>query len=185
MQIIDTNISDLKVIEPKIFHDARGCFFESYHAERYQEHGIPTRFVQDNVSHSKHGVLRGLHFQQPQGQGKLVSVQWGEVYDVAVDVRQGSKTFGQWYGIILSHKNKRQLWIPSGFAHGFVVTSEEAIFTYKCDAYYNSKTEQTIRWDDPELRIPWPVQQPSLSPKDQAADFLKDMPLGNLPIYHT
>lgn len=183
MKIIETHIADVLLIEPKVFGDDRGFFMESYQQQRYAEIGIDRAFVQDNVSSSRRGVLRGLHFQNPNPQGKLVSVLQGEVYDVAVDIRVGSPSFGQWYGAYLSGENKRQLWVPEGFAHGFCVTSESALFTYKCTDYYAAPYEASILWNDPAIGIEWPTQSPVLSAKDSAAPSLKDIPSEQLPQY--
>jgi dTDP-4-dehydrorhamnose 3,5-epimerase len=172
MKVIDTKIPDVKIIEPKVFGDERGFFMETWQQKKFEElvTGKPTHFVQDNHSKSKKGILRGLHFQTENTQGKLVRVVSGEVYDVAVDVRKGSPTFGEWVGVYLSAGNKRQLWIPEGFAHGFYVTSEEAEFVYKCTNYYEPNSEQSIKWDDPTLNINWPISiEPSLSKKDSDA----------------
>jgi dTDP-4-dehydrorhamnose 3,5-epimerase len=168
MEIIKTAIDGLLIIEPKVFGDDRGFFLETYSQKRYQESGIPGVFVQDNLSLSRRGVLRGLHFQNPNAQGKLVSCPMGEVFDVAVDIRKGSKTFGKWVGVHLSGDNKRQFWIPPGFAHGFVVLSETALFSYKCTEYYSPKDEKTILWNDPEIGIEWPMTDGlQLSEKDR------------------
>jgi len=172
MNIVDTPLSGLKIIEPDVFSDARGYFFESFHSEKWSNHGIDCLFVQDNESFSSYGVIRGLHYQiSPFAQAKLVRVISGAVYDVAVDIRQGSPTFGQWFGLELSSENKRQLFIPRGFAHGFSVLSPTAIFTYKCDGYYNKEAERAIRFDDPELAIDWqiPVEKGLVSAKDLEA----------------
>jgi len=166
MNVIETPLAGLLIIEPKVFGDDRGFFLETYEKKRYSEAGIPDEFVQDNLSYSQQGVLRGLHFQNPDSQGKLVSVLQGEVFDVAVDIRVGSPTFGQWYGTTLSGENKRQLWIPVGFAHSFCVTGSAALFAYKCTDYYAPQSEVTIRWDDPEIGIDWPVKDPVISKKD-------------------
>jgi dTDP-4-dehydrorhamnose 3,5-epimerase len=171
----------LLLLEPKVFGDDRGFFMELYHAKRYAELGIPGPFVQDNYSRSGRGTLRGLHFQEPQGQGKLVQVLAGSVYDVAVDVRKGSPTFGKWAAAELSAENRRQLWIPPGFAHGFCVLSESADFHYKCTTLYAPETERAIAWNDPDLAIPWPAREPVLSGKDARAARLKDAPV--LPEY--
>lgn len=176
MKVIDTNIAEVKIIEPKVFGDDRGFFLETFHAARYAElTGIDFAFVQDNHSRSAKGVLRGLHFQKTKPQGKLVRVVSGEVFDVAVDIRRNSPTFGQWEGVILSEKNKRQFWVPPGFAHGFVVLSDTADFEYKCTDYYDPADEGSIRWDDPDLAIDWPVINPSLSDKDATAGSFKDL----------
>jgi len=157
---------------------------ETYQTRRYAEAGVPGPFVQDNLSFSQRGVLRGLHFQNPNSQGKLVSVLQGEVFDVAVDIRQGSTTFGKWAGHTLSAKNKHQLWIPEGFAHGYCVTSETALFTYKCTDFYVQTSEISLRWDDPDIGIDWPIDIPSLSDKDSQALFLVDTPRDRLPHFH-
>ncbi|MCX9474618.1 dTDP-4-dehydrorhamnose 3,5-epimerase, partial [Vibrio cholerae] len=157
MKVIDTAIPDVKIIEPKVFGDERGFFLETFHLKRYQEMlGINLDFVQDNHSRSTKGVLRGLHFQKTKPQGKLVRVVRGEVFDVAVDIRKGSPTFGKWEGVILSEENKRQFWVPPGFAHGFLVLSDIADFEYKCTDYYDASDEGSLLWSDPELDIDWP-----------------------------
>ena len=184
MDVIETSIPDVKLIEPKVFGDERGFFMETYQAKRYQEVGIPGPFVQDNISCSQKGVLRGLHFQNPNPQGKLISVLQGEVFDVAVDIRVGSPTFGQWAGYLLNSENKRQLWVPEGFAHGFCVTSDTALFTYKCTDYYAPENEIPLRWNDPAIGIDWPLDTPSLSGKDAHALLLADIPKNKLPEYH-
>lgn len=170
MQIQKTDIPDVLIIEPKVFGDDRGFFFESFNERRFAElTGTSSRFVQDNHSRSGHNVLRGLHYQIQQPQGKLVRVTSGEVFDVAVDMRRSSPTFGRWVGVTLSAENKRQLWIPEGFAHGFVVTSESAEFLYKTTDYWAPEFERSVRWDDPAIGIRWPLQgTPQLSAKDQA-----------------
>ena len=171
MNIIDTNIPDVKIIEPQVFGDARGFFMETWNQKKFEELVTrkPTQFVQDNHSKSKKGILRGLHFQTENTQGKLVRVVSGEVYDVAVDIRKCSPTFGQWVGVYLSSENKRQLWVPEGFAHGFYVTSSDAEFVYKCTDYYHPQSEVSIQWDVAELGIDWPLDgQPQLSAKDSA-----------------
>jgi dTDP-4-dehydrorhamnose 3,5-epimerase len=149
---------------------------ETWNRKRYVEAGLNSDFVQDNISVSRKGALRGLHFQNPNGQGKLVSVLQGEVFDVAVDLRRSSPTFGKWHGLSLSAENKRQFFIPAGFAHGFLVLSETAMFHYKCTDYYSPKDEMTLRWDDPELRIAWPLKQPTLSEKDAKGLRLQEIP---------
>lgn len=167
MQVFDTAIPDVKLIEPKVFGDDRGFFLESFQAERYaQQAGITLPFVQDNHSRSARNVLRGLHFQRSKPQGKLVRVVRGEVLDVAVDIRRGSSTFGNVVAEILSEDNKRQLWIPPGLAHGFVVLSETADFEYKCTDYYDPSDEGSLIWNDPDLNIDWRVKDPILSAKD-------------------
>ena len=171
MNVIETEIPDVLIIEPKVFGDDRGFFYESFNqAEWEKATGLNTTFVQDNHSRSSQGVLRGLHYQIKQPQGKLVRVIQGEVFDVAVDLRCSSLTFGKWIGIVLSSDNKRQLWIPEGFAHGFLVLSESAEFLYKATDYYAPEHERCIRWDDPQLKIGWPLRsQPVLSTKDASA----------------
>ena len=181
MKVVQTAIPGVVILEPKVFGDSRGFFLETYNAQRYAEAGVPGPFVQDNLSRSVKGTLRGLHFQQPNPQGKLVQCLAGAVWDVAVDVRQGSPTFGRWVGVELTADNRRQLWVPPGFAHGFCVLSESADFQYKCTALYSPKDEQSVRWDDPQLAIAWPVTAPLLSPKDAAAPRLADAP--TLPVF--
>jgi dTDP-4-dehydrorhamnose 3,5-epimerase len=176
MNVIKTKLQDCVIIEPTVFGDERGFFLETFQAERYADlAGITSSFVQDNHSRSSRGVLRGLHFQKTKPQGKLVRVVKGEVYDVAADIRQGSPTFGQWEGVILSEKNKTQLWVPPGFAHGFVVLSDTADFEYKCTDYYDPSDEGSIVWNDPELKILWPIDNPILSEKDANAEKLADL----------
>lgn len=172
MKVIDTNISDVKIIEPAIFCDERGFFMETWQQKKFEElvTGKPTHFVQDNHSKSKKGILRGLHYQTKNTQGKLVRVVSGEVFDVAVDIRKNSSTFGKWVGVYLSADNKRQLWIPEGFAHGFLVTSKEAELVYKCTNYYQPEYELALQWNDPKIGINWPIESnPILSRKDQQA----------------
>lgn len=166
-----------------MYGDARGFFMETWHQQRYAAAGLPASFVQDNLSLSKQGTLRGLHFQHPHAQGKLVFVLQGEVFDVAVDIRNGSPTFGQWVGVTLSADNKRQLYIPAGFAHGFCVTSETALFAYKCTDFYQPQAEGGIIWDDPELGIEWPIDTPLLSAKDRTYPRLQELPPERLPQY--
>jgi dTDP-4-dehydrorhamnose 3,5-epimerase len=176
MNIIQTSLRDCVIIEPKVFGDERGFFLETFQARRYADiAGIDLPFVQDNHSRSSKGVLRGLHFQKTKPQGKLVRVVSGEVYDVAVDIREGSETFGRWHGVILSAQNKRQFWVPPGFAHGFVVLSEIADFEYKCTDYYDPSDEGSISWKDPDLNIDWPIENPVVSDKDAAAKKLADI----------
>jgi len=169
MNIIQTEIPEVLILEPKVFGDERGFFYESFNARRFAEAtGCDVDFVQDNHSRSVKGVLRGLHYQIQQPQGKLVRVAVGEVWDVAVDIREGSPTFGKWVGVSLSATNHRQLWVPAGFAHGFVVVSDVAEFLYKTTDYYAPEHERCIRWNDPTLAIPWPLEdEPSLSAKDK------------------
>ncbi|MBV7314829.1 dTDP-4-dehydrorhamnose 3,5-epimerase [Shewanella sp. NIFS-20-20] len=179
MKVINTRIPDVKILEPKVFGDERGFFMETWNQVKFEElvTGKPIRFVQDNHSKSKKGILRGLHYQTENTQGKLVRVVSGEVFDVAVDIRRNSNTYGKWVGVYLSAENKRQLWIPEGFAHGFYVTSEEAEFVYKCTDYYNSASEISIRWDDPAIAVEWPISAtPQLSLKDNNAISLCDAP---------
>lgn len=176
MKIVPTEIPEVVVVEPRVFEDPRGFFMETYHRRQFAELGITAEFVQDNHSRSARGVLRGLHYQIEHPQGKLCRVVRGEIYDVAVDLRRSAATFGHWVGVSLSEQNRRQLYVPAGFAHGFVVLSEVAELLYKCTEFYWPQHERTICWDDPELGIDWPVREPLLSPKDasgvafQAAD---------------
>jgi dTDP-4-dehydrorhamnose 3,5-epimerase len=173
MKISHSKLKGCVIIEPRVFGDERGFFLETFQAVRYeQEAGIDLSFVQDNHSRSARGVLRGLHFQKTKPQGKLVRVVRGEVYDVAVDIRKGSATFGEWEGVILSEDNKKQFWVPPGFAHGFVVLSDIADFEYKCTDFYDSTDEGSILWSDPDLGIQWPVQNPIVSAKDAVAKQL-------------
>ena len=177
MNVIHTPLEGLLVLEPRVFGDDRGFFFESFNARRFAElTGVTSAFVQDNHSRSARGVLRGLHYQIQQAQGKLVRATAGAVFDVAVDIRKSSPTFGQWYGIELSAENKRQMWIPPGFAHGFVVTSDAAEFLYKTTDYWAPEHERSILWNDPAIGIQWPALDaaPLLSGKDQAALLLAD-----------
>jgi dTDP-4-dehydrorhamnose 3,5-epimerase len=167
MQVIETKLPGVLIIEPTVFEDQRGFFFESYSLRAYAAHGITDTFVQDNHSRSVKGTLRGLHYQAAPGQAKLVRVALGEVFDVAVDIRWGSPTFGQWVGVTLSAENKRQLYIPAGFAHGFCVTSDVADFLYKCSSYYSPPDERGLAWDDPGLAIDWPTRTPILSERDR------------------
>ena len=171
----------MNVIETELPGALIGFFLETWNQARYAEHGMPGPWVQDNLSYSTRGVLRGLHYQHPTAQGKLVSVLKGEVFDVAVDIRVGSPTFGKWVGVTLSAANKRQFWVPPGFAHGFLVTGEDALFCYKCTEYYAPKEEGSLLWNDPDLGISWPIDQPTLSPKDQAGLRLKDVSPDRLP----
>ena len=166
------------IIQPKVFRDDRGFFLETFQSSRYSElAGITSPFVQDNLSRSSKGVLRGLHFQKNNPQGKLVRVVSGEVYDVAVDIRKDSDTFGQWEGVVLSEDNQKQFWVPPGFAHGFVVLSQTADFDYKCTEYFDPSDEASILWSDPNLGISWPIKNPILSIKDASAPLLKDLRL--------
>lgn len=183
MKFIETSLPGCVVIEPQVFGDTRGFFYESYNEAKYREAGIDRRFVQSNVSRSARGVLRGLHYQWPHPQGKLVSVLEGEVYDVAVDIRRGSPTFGQSAGVMLTAENHRHFWIPEGFAHGFCVVSEHATFAYQCTDLYDAKADGSIRWDDPAVGIDWPVSEPLLSDKDRKAPLLAEVAEGRLPEY--
>ena len=181
MDVIATDLPEVLIIEPKLFGDQRGFFLETYQLARYRDLGISRPFVQDNLSRSTHGVLRGLHLQNPMTQGKLVSALRGRVLDVAVDVRLGSPNFGRHVAVELSEENRLQLWVPRGFAHGFVVLSETADFFYKCDELYSPKDEFSVRWDDPAIGIGWGVENPSLSAKDISAPLLSE--IRNLPVY--
>lgn len=175
MNVMPTPLNDLFLIEPKVFGDHRGFFIETYQEKRYQEMGLKATFVQDNRSRSQRGILRGLHFQMPQPQVKLVSVVRGEIWDVVVDVRRSSSTFGQWYGVYLNETNNWQLYVPEGFAHGFCVISEIADVTYKCSSLYAPANEKSLLWNDQDLNIPWPVENPTLSAKDLAGKRLCDL----------
>ena len=181
MKITETDLPGCLVIEPRVFGDDRGFFYESFNLDRFAEHGLAPAFVQGNVSFSQRGVLRGLHYQWPKPQGKYVTVLQGEVWDVAVDIRRGSPTFGRWTAVVLNADNRRHFWIPPGFAHGFAVLSETALFSYLCTETYDAVADAAIRWDDPALAIDWPVSLPSLSPKDAAAPLLAEIPVERLP----
>jgi dTDP-4-dehydrorhamnose 3,5-epimerase len=181
MHFIATAIPDVLIINPKLFGDQRGFFLETYQSTRFAEHGISRPFVQDNLSRSAHGVLRGLHLQFPMTQGKLVSVMRGRVLDVAVDIRVGSPHFGRHVAVELSEDNRRQLWVPRGFAHGFAVLSETADFFYKCDELYSPEHEIVVRWNDPAIGIAWGFENPRLSARDAAAPLLSEVT--NLPVY--
>ena len=181
MKITETDLPGVLVVEPRVFEDERGEFFEAWNQPRWAERGLDMGFVQSNVSRSLRGVLRGLHYQWPQPQGKLVSVLEGEVYDVAVDIRRGSPTFGASTAAVLSAGNRRQMWIPEGFAHGFVVLSESAVFQYLCTAAYLHEADAGIRWNDARLAIDWPHSDPLLSPKDARLPFLDEVPTERLP----
>jgi dTDP-4-dehydrorhamnose 3,5-epimerase len=181
MNVVATDLPEVLIIEPRLFGDQRGFFLETYQLARYVENGIKGPFVQDNLSRSAYGVLRGLHLQNPVTQGKLVTVLGGRVLDVAVDVRLGSPNFGRHVAVELSEENRRQVWVPRGFAHGFVVLSETADFFYKCDDLYSPKDEISVCWNDPDIGINWGVPKPSLSAKDAAAPLLADVK--NLPVY--
>lgn len=181
---IETKLPGVLILEPRVFGDSRGFFLETWQKERYENLGIEENFVQDNLSFSSKGVLRGLHYQWPHAQGKLVSVIQGEVFDVAVDIRAESPNFGEWVGVNLSGSNHRQLWIPPGFAHGFCVLSDTAYFTYKCTELYAPQCEGGIIWNDSDIGIEWPLQEVQLSNKDQIYTQLKDMPHQKLPIFN-
>lgn len=181
MKIRLTPIEGLLIIEPKIFGDNRGFFLETFNQQRYQDAGINEPFIQDNLSYSQKGVLRGLHFQKPHTQGKLVGVVAGQVWDVAVDLRTQSPTFGSWFGLFLDSQSKTQFYVPPGFAHGFVVTSDTALFSYKCTDVYHPECEGSLRWNDPDVGIRWPSDtEPQLSAKDAEAPLLKGIPRANL-----
>ncbi|MGC3956824.1 MAG: dTDP-4-dehydrorhamnose 3,5-epimerase [Verrucomicrobiota bacterium] len=176
MNVITCDIPGLVVIEPKVFGDARGFFMETWNQHRYRDAGLDWNFVQDNLSFSRRGILRGLHFQNPKGQGKLVYALQGEVFDVAVDIRKNSPTFGRWHGVTLSAENKRQFFVPAGFAHGFAVLSETALFAYKCTELYTPQNEMSLLWNDPDVGVQWPLENPQLSEKDIRGVRLKDIP---------
>jgi dTDP-4-dehydrorhamnose 3,5-epimerase len=176
MNVQTCDIPGLLILDPKVFGDARGFFMETWNRQRYREAGIEADFVQDNLSFSRRGTLRGLHFQNPTPQGKLLQVLQGEVFDVAVDIRRSSPTFGRWHGLMLTSENKRQFYIPPGFAHGFVVVSETALFHYKCTNLYWPKDEMALLWNDPEVGIQWPLKDPLLSERDARALPLRQLP---------
>jgi dTDP-4-dehydrorhamnose 3,5-epimerase len=176
MRLLPVPLAGLLCFEPQVFGDERGFFQEIWNRERYAGFGLDKDFVQDNIARSQRGVLRGLHFQNPNAQGKLVWALQGEVFDVTVDIRRSSPTFGQWFGIYLSAANHRQLYVPPGFAHGYAVTSETVLFAYKCTDFYRPATQQAVRWNDPAIGIKWPIGEPILSPKDQAAPLLAELP---------
>lgn len=180
MKIINTDIPDVKLIEPKVFTDDRGFFMETYQMRAFAEAGLPTEFVQDNHSGSKQGILRGLHYQLKQSQGKLVRVVVGEVFDAAVDLRKSSPTFGKWTGTVLSAENRREMWVPPGFGHGYYVLSDWAEFVYKVTDFYAPEWERTILWNDPQIGIQWPLvngQMPVVSGKDAAGQLLSQADL--------
>ena len=181
MEIVSLEIEDVKLVKPRVFPDARGFFMQTYHEKQYRDAGIDVRFVQDNWSCSTKGVLRGLHYQLKHAQDKLVSVIRGEVFDVAVDIRKGSPTFGKWVGTILSEENKHQLFVPKGFAHGFCVLSDQVDFVYKCSDLYTPGDEYAIRWNDPDIGIQWSFEDVLVSGKDGQAPLLKDVPPEHLP----
>ncbi|CAK7022459.1 MAG: dTDP-4-dehydrorhamnose 3,5-epimerase [Desulfovibrio sp.] len=178
MEVAATPLAGVMLIKPRVWGDSRGYFVETWQQERYAAAGIDGPFVQDNHSMSTYGILRGLHFQKTRPQGKLVSVSLGKVFDVAVDIRPGSSTFGQWYGVELTQDNQWQLWIPPGMAHGFAVTSQTAHFHYKCTDYYCPEDEGGIRWNDPDIAVVWPVAQPLLSEKDKCTPLWRDFLAG-------
>jgi dTDP-4-dehydrorhamnose 3,5-epimerase len=181
MEVISSEIEDVKLVKPRVFKDDRGFFMQTYHDEQYREAGIDVRFVQDNWSRSTRGVLRGLHYQLENAQDKLVSVVRGEVFDVAVDIRRNSPSFGKWSGAVLSDRNHHQMFVPKGFAHGFLVLSEEVDFVYKCSDFYTPGDEYGIRWDDPDIGIDWPSGEYILSGKDQVLPVLANVPVDALP----
>ena len=183
MKIIETPLPGVLVFEPRVFGDQRGFFLETYREDTLRDAGIHEQFVQDNHSRSTRGVLRGLHYQLQQTQGKLVRVTRGEIYDVAVDVRNGSPTFGEWYGTVLDETSMRMMYIPPGFAHGFVVLSESVDFLYKCTDYYHPQSEQGILWNDPAIGIKWPIAEVQLSEKDQDNPVLHKQPSEKLPVF--
>ncbi len=183
MKITPTDLPEVLLVEPDVHHDARGFLFESWHAGKYADAGLDVEFVQDNHSRSQRGTLRGLHAQLARPQGKLVRVSQGEIFDVAVDIRHGSPSFGRHVGVVLSAENFRQLWIPEGFAHGFCVVSETAELQYKCTDIYDPTSELTICWDDSAIGIEWPLENPLLSDKDRAGQLLADCAPQDLPVY--
>lgn len=185
MRIVPTDLPGVLLLEPQVHRDARGFFAETFQAARFSMQGLPAEFVQDNVAGSVRGVLRGLHFQHPQAQGKLVQALRGTIYDVAVDIRRGSPTFGRWVGVTLSDEVPQQLYVPAGFAHGYCVTSDRALVAYKCTRLYEPSGDRTIRWDDPDLAIDWPLASPLLSQKDAAAPQLCELPADCLPLYQS
>jgi len=182
MEIVSLEIPEVKLIKPRVFPDARGFFIQTYHEKQYHDAEIGVRFVQDNWSRSTQGVLRGLHYQLKNPQDKLVSVIRGEVFDVAVDIRKGSPTFGKWVGEILSETNHHQLFVPKGFAHGFCVLSDEVDFVYKCSDFYAPGDEYAIRWNDPDIGIQWSCNDVLVSEKDRTAPLLKEVPANHLPV---
>ncbi len=183
MNVLPTELPEVLVIEPRVFRDDRGWFTEFWNASRYESAGISGRFVQDNVSFSRQGVLRGLHYQWPAPQGKLIQALQGEIYDVAVDIRVGSPRFGRWISVTLSAENARQIYIPEGFAHGFVVLSEFALVAYKCTAPYRADADASLLWNDPALGIGWPCTSPYLAEKDRSAPCLRDVRPERLPTF--
>ena len=176
MNVLRCQLDGPLILEPKVFGDARGFFLETWNQRRYQEAGLASDFVQDNVSFSRKGTLRGLHFQKPHTQGKLLQVLQGDIFDVAVDLRTSSPTFGRWHGIVLSGENKRQFYVPPGFAHGFAVTSDTALVHYKCTDFYSPADEVTLLWNDPDIGVEWPIAEPILSDRDRRGIRLADIP---------
>lgn len=176
MKVEQTKLEGVLLVTPQVFGDERGFFMETYNREKALEQGLPAEFVQDNHSKSTKGVLRGLHYQSPQWQGKLIRTVQGEIYDVAVDIRTESATFGEWVGVYLNDENKQQLYVPAGFAHGFLVTSDSAEVIYKCTTLYAPEQEAGVRWNDPDIGVKWPIEEPLLSAKDQTSQLLRDLP---------
>lgn len=183
MEVTETPLPGVLLLHPRVFRDDRGSFVETWREARYAELGLPRAFVQDNAAMSRRGVIRGLHYQHPEPQGKLVTVLEGEVFDVVVDVRRGSPTFGEWHGATLRADSGTQLWVPEGFAHGYAALSERALLIYKCTRVYDPGGDRAVRWDDPEIGIEWPVQEPALSEKDAAAPRIVEIEEANLPGY--
>lgn len=183
MKVTQIKLEGALVFEPQLFGDERGFFMETWNYERYKKAGLDVKFIQSNLSKSSKGVLRGLHFQNPNPQGKLVQIIFGEVFDVAVDIRRGSATFGQWHGEYLSADNHKQFYIPEGFAHGFCVLSESAIFSYMCTNVYDAKSDYSLLWNDPQINIQWPISNPSLSEKDKNAMTLNTIDQNELPTF--
>ncbi len=183
MRVLETGLDGVVIIEPLVHGDDRGFFQESWKASSYGQHGLPGNFRQANLSRSVKGVLRGLHYQYRQPQGKLVSVMDGRIFDVAVDIRRGSPSFGQWAGVELSAENHRQLYVPAGFAHGFLVLSETALFHYHCTTEYAAEYDAAIAWNDPDIGVKWPCEPETVSSKDRVAPLLNDVPKGHLPDY--
>jgi dTDP-4-dehydrorhamnose 3,5-epimerase len=181
MEVIHTTLPEVLLVRPRVFRDERGSFLETWRRERYAAAGLPETWAQDNAAVSTRGVLRGLHYQHPHAQGKLVMALHGEVFDVAVDIRPRSSNFGRWYGATLSADNGHQLWIPPGFAHGYLVTSDVAVFAYKCTTAYHREGDAAVAWDDPDIGIRWPAGNPRLSPRDAAAPRLRDIDRARLP----
>lgn len=177
IDVTETNLDGVVIVEPRVFKDDRGFFIETYNQRDAEAAGLPVTFVQDNHSFSTRGVLRGLHFQYPQWQGKLVRVASGEIFDVAVDIRPGSATFGRWEGVVLSRDNQRQLYVPPGYAHGFCVVSDTADVLYKCTSLYEPGQDRGVRWNDPDIGIDWPISDPVMSEKDARAPLLRDLNL--------